>query len=201
MPTQFDAIADRYHADTRRNDELDRVGARINAIIPGKVVLDIGNGGVFGYDPRLATRAIALDPSAAMLSKITIPSVETIVGDASKIDQFIQDGELDVVVCHVVLHHISGRDVGDTFRIRNELLATIRQKLCPGGQLVVVESLLKPAYVLPQRLLYAATRWVLARSEIPMIFFYSKKELADAVCRAFSPHVSEMLIATKKLSR
>lgn len=79
----FDRIAGKYgavHVSWRKVYE--KIKERVNPLIRGKRVLDIGNGAVFCYDTTLPSDISVLDISPAMLDRIDKPGVQKVVGDA-----------------------------------------------------------------------------------------------------------------------
>jgi ubiquinone/menaquinone biosynthesis C-methylase UbiE len=130
--SRFDRTADRYLEQARRRDwsavvELCRPGA-------GDRALDVGAGpGLLSaaLAPRVA-RAVALDPSPAMLERAPA-GVETAEGTGEAIP--FEDGSFDLVTAVNTLHHVA--DMPAT-------VAEMVRVLAPAGRIVVQDYLADP---------------------------------------------------------
>jgi ubiquinone/menaquinone biosynthesis C-methylase UbiE len=181
----FDDISDRYERAALSWREIyEQVEARINPLLKDKVVLDVGNGGHFAYDLHLPRRVIAMDVAPAMLDKIQEPSVEKVVGDAQDME-VIEDESVDIVIFQLVLHHINGPNVKETIELLEKILAEARRKIRPGGHLVVTEVLLSPWLFRLESGLFRATRFILSRFSVPMIFMFTQPILRERIARVF----------------
>jgi ubiquinone/menaquinone biosynthesis C-methylase UbiE/DNA-binding transcriptional ArsR family regulator len=135
----FDAMAVRWDAIGR---EFTRGTARLHALSalvpPGLVVADVGCG--TGYQAealaRVAARVICVDHSTGMLARAranlasVAERIELRPGELH--DLPLQDGEVDAVFAHMVLHHLVDPTAA---------LAEMRRALKPGGRLAVVDLL------------------------------------------------------------
>jgi hypothetical protein len=148
---------------------------------------------VFLYATKLPQKVIALDVSSKMLERITDPAIKKVVCDARSLDA-IKDDSLDVVLFCFAIHHISGNSVRGSFQFRDEMFNVARSKLRKTGKLNIIEALVRAPLVIPQKMLYPLTEWTLARSDIPMIFFHSQRDLSESMSRAFSIEVDELEI-------
>jgi ubiquinone/menaquinone biosynthesis C-methylase UbiE len=130
--SRFDRTADRYLEHARRRDwsavvELCRPDA-------GDRALDVGAGpGLLSaaLAPRVA-RAVALDPSPAMLERAPA-GVETAEGTGEAIP--FEDGSFDLVTAVNTLHHVA--DMPAT-------VAEMVRVLAPAGRIVVQDYLADP---------------------------------------------------------
>lgn len=181
----FDKIADQYKkaADTwesvyRKTREI------IEPLIKDKTVLDIGNGGYFPYDTRLAKKVTVLDISPAMLEKIDKPNIEKKVGDARILDN-IEDDSMDVILFVLCVHHINGNTVRGTFAVLDEVIAASRKKLKRGGVLVIVEPTLAWPLFAVEVGLFHLTKLLLRMLNVSMIFFFHVTQLRDHMGLAF----------------
>ena len=142
----FDRIAGRYADASQSWTSLTRqVVERVSPLVVGKTVLDVGNGGFFAYDPRSAGEVTVLDISPAMLDRIEISGVRKVVGDARDLAG-IEPESVDVLLFVFALHHICGRNVRDSYTALGQVLEAARERLRPGGLLVVAEPLLQAGY-------------------------------------------------------
>jgi len=85
----FDRISSRYERASESWQTIyDRVAARVDPLVKGGRVLDVGSGGEFPYDTTGAREVIALDVSPSMLEGIDAPNVTRCVGDARDLRAF-----------------------------------------------------------------------------------------------------------------
>ncbi|MBL0276936.1 MAG: class I SAM-dependent methyltransferase [Anaeromyxobacter sp.] len=184
-PAYFDEIAERYRQTSGSWGEIYvQVGQLLNPMVAGRVVLDVGNGGHFPYDPSLPGKLMAMDISAEMLEPIHDPKVTKIVGDARDMKQ-VKDGSVDVILFQLTIHHINGPTRAETLQILAELVEAAHRKLGPGGRLVIVEALVSPVLAAIQRLLFPLTRWLLRSLGASMVFFFRKSEIEDCLVARF----------------
>ncbi|NET52742.1 MAG: class I SAM-dependent methyltransferase [Merismopedia sp. SIO2A8] len=120
----FDRISARYQRAADSWQEIyEQIETRINPIVEGKVVLDVGNGGRFAYDTSLPSQVIAMDIAPSMLDKIDNPKIVKVVGDARDM-QTIDDQSVDIIVFLLVLHHINGCNVKDSINTLDKVLSS-----------------------------------------------------------------------------
>ncbi|HRY31991.1 MAG TPA: class I SAM-dependent methyltransferase [Bacteroidales bacterium] len=169
----FEGISDKYQsaADTW-SMMYDLIQERLDQIVKGRDVLDVGNGGKFSYDTRLPRRIIAMDISPAMMKCITDPGIEKLVGDARNMN-IVADASVDIIVFQLVLHHIHGASLSESIDTLDSILRSSFQKLRPGGSLVIIEGLLSKSAYRIQASLFQLTLWILGRFGVSMIFFYN----------------------------
>jgi SAM-dependent methyltransferase len=181
----FDKISSRYQRAADSWQEIyEQMEARINPLIEGKVVLDIGNGGRFAYDTSLPSRVIAMDIAPTMLDKIEDPKIVKVVGDGRDM-QTIEDESVDIIIFLLVLHHINGSSVRESFDTLDKVLSLARRKIRPGGYLIVTEALLSHLLFRIQRFFFPLTRFVLSRFGVGMIFFFSLPLLRKRISQKF----------------
>lgn len=181
----FDHIADRYKkaADTWES-VYKKTREVIEPLIQNKLVLDIGNGGYFPYDTKLAKKVIVLDISPAMLEKIEQPNIEKVVGDARDLGN-IADASVDVILFVLCIHHINGQGVRKTMDVLDQVLEACRKKLKTGGQLVIVEPTLAGALYWGEAAAFHLTKFFLNLSKVSMIFFFHVRTLREHMQKVF----------------
>lgn len=182
----FDRIADRYEGAADTWSSLSRqVREQVQPLVRDKVVLDVGNGGFFAYEPRDAREVTAFDISPAMLERIDAPGVRKVVGDARTLEGIERDS-VDVLLFVFALHHIVGSNLRDTLDVLDRVLAAAHTRLRRGGRLIVAEPVLRGLLYSLESALFPVTRTALRALKVPMIFFYSRALLADRIRQHFS---------------
>jgi SAM-dependent methyltransferase len=138
--SRFDRTADVYAEAARAKDWSAAVA--MCEPRPGDRALDVGAGPAIlsGELAPLISRAVALDPSAAMLAHAPA-GVERVVGEAEAMP--FADGSFDLVTAVNALHHVADME---------RTLAEMVRVLAPGGRIVVQDYLADPD---PE----AAERW------------------------------------------
>jgi SAM-dependent methyltransferase len=141
----------------RREIEAEVAGA--------KRLLDVGNGGVFEYDPAVAESIVAVD---LFLSEIPAeqfpPNVVARDGDALSLSE--PDAAYDVVLHSFLYHHLVGETPSAHWdNVRNAISEAARV-LEPGGKLVVPEGCVPRWFYAFER---AAFRPLVAVSKTPLL--------------------------------
>lgn len=181
----FDGISERYRqVPASWRSVYEKARSIIEPLIKDKKVLDVGNGGFFAYDTRLARSVIAMDISAKMLDVIREPGVLKQIGDARDLAGIADDSQ-EVIIYLMTLHHLNGPRLSRTFGVLGEVLAAAHRKLGPGGLLLIVEPVLPGPLYYPQVVFFGLMTGLLGRFGVPMVFFYRKSELRRRLARAF----------------
>jgi len=181
----FDKIAGDYK---KASDTWASVYRKIERLvgpeIRNKSVLDIGNGGYFPYNTRLASKVTVLDISPAMLERIDKPNITKVVGDARNLEG-IGDESMDVVLFALCLHHICGKSVRESQGHLRQCLEAACAKLKPGGKLIIAEPVLVGGFYRLERILFGLTRFCLGLLKVPMIFFHSLEFMRKSLAETF----------------
>jgi SAM-dependent methyltransferase len=146
---------ERYQRAVAGLDTYQRVRAAIDRETEGTtLLLDVGNGGAFGYDASLAERIVAVDLFLEQLPRSVFPpNVEPRDGDALALDE--ADGTYDAVLLAFVFHHLVGKAADDLLTNVRRAITEARRVLKPGGRLVVVESCVAEWFYRVERVLFA----------------------------------------------
>jgi SAM-dependent methyltransferase len=135
--------------ETYRNavSNIDTYGT-INRFISAKVagvdrLIDIGNGGVFDYDPSKVRFITAVDLFFAgippeLLHQHFPPNATALQGSALQIPE--EEGGYDMALMVMLLHHLSGRTWRESLANVRTAVAEAMRVLRPGGRLLIVES-------------------------------------------------------------
>lgn len=135
----FDRIARRYAGATGGLAPLyEAARPRLQALVEGRDVLDVGGGGVVPFDPDAPASLTALDLSEAMLARLPA-GVRRVRGDARQMPAFAPES-FDVVLFNLSLHHIAGEGAQGASRALEQAWRVLR----PGGDLVVHEPVAGP---------------------------------------------------------
>ena len=179
--SHFNAIAGRYAGATGALDPLyDAIRPELINAVTGKDVLDVGSGGIFPFDRRLAASVTSLDLSPEMLARVPM-GVAAVTADARDMRP-LSDSSFDTVLFSLSLHHVVGRSLAQTEEGQALALAEAFRVLRPGGRLIVYEPVLSPALFALERALFRATSALFALAGVPPVYFRSRaslKRLAD----------------------
>jgi SAM-dependent methyltransferase len=136
-----DFFAAGQHArDSARLDTFQLIWAAIEREL-GAVerLLDVGNGGVFGYDTAAVGEIVALDLFLDRLPPSRFPANVTLrTGDALDLDE--PDAHYDAVLEALLYHHLVGADAEGMVANVRRAIAEASRVLKPGGRLIVAES-------------------------------------------------------------
>lgn len=149
---------DVYANNAERLDSHELIRAAVSSELEGTGrLLDVGNGGVFSYDPSVAEEIVGVDLflDEADSDKYA-PNVVVRQGDALALTE--AEGSFDVVLEAFLYHHLTGRRAADSIDNVRTAVSEAARMLVPGGRLVVAESCI-PAWIYPiERLLYQPLR-------------------------------------------
>ncbi len=147
-----------------------------------KRLLDIGNGGVFDYDETVVGNIIALDlfldaldPSLSYPDNVSLKS-----GSALDIPE--PDRSFDGVLLSMLLHHLTGKTVGQSFVNIGIALREAFRVLQPGGKMIVIESCVPSLfYSFEKKVFTLASRLIDAVISHPATLQYPAEVLAKLI--------------------
>jgi len=179
----------------RRIESLDTYREIRRAIEPeikgATRLLDVGNGGVFGYDTSLAEQIVGID---ICLSDAQSPPAENVTlreGTALALDE--PDGSCDCVLEVSLFHHLIGSDVASTFSNISLAVEEAYRVLKPGGRFVVMESCVSERTFAIERRLFGVLRQI-ARTPLmrhPATIQFTRTTVAQIIDNTFDNVSSE----------
>jgi ubiquinone/menaquinone biosynthesis C-methylase UbiE len=89
----------------------------------------------------------------------------------------VESDRHDCVLMQMLVHHLAEENFATT---RARVVQSFREAhrvLCPGGKLVVLESVMPTPLVWMQQLAFPLTRWILARMRHPLVFQWTSESL------------------------
>lgn len=176
----FDRISTRYRGAAESWKPLYQQAERVLApLVRGADVLDIGNGGVFVYDPESTRGTTVVDVSPAMIAALAGGKVRTLLADARDLSE-LPESSFDVAVLMLVLHHVTGATYRDSKAQLAAVAGSVLRCLRPGGRVVVMEPVIRPLLHGLQRASFPIVLRALRAAGVPMIHFHSAAELRDA---------------------
>lgn len=157
------------------NKELyENIRAELDRNLNG-VILDIGNGGVFGYDVDKLERVIAVD--LAFDENMQDSEKIKYIRDDARVLKTIESNSCDCVVMQFLVHHI----VDENIKLTNDsILASLKEAhrvLKPKGKLIIIEEIVLFFIEYVEDVLYKMNFRLLILINKPMIKFYSEKGL------------------------
>lgn len=145
---------DDYRQQVGRLDTSRYIETAITREVAGfRRLLDVGNGGVFHYDPAVVGEAVAVDLFLESLPASRFPpNVTARNGDALALRE--EPASFDAVLIGFLFHHLVGGGPDDVVANTRTSLAEAERMLRPGGTLVVGESCVPPWFYRVERVLF-----------------------------------------------
>ena len=145
---------DKHGRDVAALDTYHHIREAVTREVAGtKLLLDVGNGGVFDYDTKQVGKIVAVDLFLDRLPASQFPpNVIARRGDALALDE--PDEAYEVVLEALLYHHLVGRRPGDSIRNVRRAIAEAARVLRPGGRLVIAESCVPPWFYRFERLAF-----------------------------------------------
>ncbi len=149
---------DTYPRNADRLDSHESIRAVLTAELAGtERMLDVGNGGVFEYDPAIIGELTAVDLFLDPSDGDRFPDNVTVRrGDALALSE--EPASFDVVLEAFLYHHLTGQRAADSIANIRQAISEARRMLVPGGRLVVAESCIPASLYAVERALYRPLR-------------------------------------------
>jgi SAM-dependent methyltransferase len=135
---------DKHGRDAAELDTYRNIREALTREVAGtKLLLDVGNGGVFEYDTTQVERIVAVDLFLDRLPASHFPpNVAARRGDALALDE--PDDSYEMVLEALLYHHLVGARASDSIANIRRAVDEAERVLRPGGRLVVAESCVPP---------------------------------------------------------
>ncbi len=131
---------DKHGRDAAELDTYRNIRDALTSELSGtKLLLDVGNGGVFEYDTTQVERIVAVDLFLDRLPASRFPAnVTPRPGDALDLDE--PDDTYETVLEALLYHHLVGTRPDDSLANIRRAIGEAERVLRPGGRLVIAES-------------------------------------------------------------
>jgi len=172
-----------YSEGVSNLDTYVHLRAAINQAISGiGLLLDVGNGGVFDYDPAQCGEVVALDLFLDQLPASYIPPPNARLKPGSALDIPDADGSYDGVLLVMLIHHLVGESPGESAANMRRAIAEAFRVLRQGGKLIVVESCVPSWFYAFERLVFpVAAPFINRISEHPATLQYTPRLIASTM--------------------
>lgn len=139
-------------------------------------LLDIGNGGFFNYDTRLAAHVTAVD---LFLKDGPGPFPNSAFRQGSLLELPFPEGSFDCILLQNVFHHVTGRTVQQNHRNLDAGLRETHRCLAPGGKIVIIESTVGRLFYQIERALFT-TALAIKRGGHPVTFQFTPQQIVQS---------------------
>ncbi len=188
--THFDSYQSMVESlDTYKN--IFRVVNKEVAGIPS--LIDIGNGGVFAYDPQLVSKITAVDLFLDNLDPKKYPNnVSLKQGNALALNE--PDNSYDGTLMVMLIHHLAGIDCVSTENNLPQCLQECFRILKPGGKLIIVESCVPAWLYWMEKMLFPVTNFLISKFlSHPMTYQYTRVKIQAALHSIFGNCTTEQI--------
>ena len=138
-----------------------------------KEVLDIGNGGFFNYDTRLAKHVTAVD---LFLDDGPGPTPNSTFKQGSILDVPFPAESFDCILLQNVLHHVIGVTVKENHRNLSKSLEELYRCVKKDGKVVIIESTVGEWFYPVEKLLFRPLL-AIKKGGHPVTFQYTPKQI------------------------
>jgi len=176
-----------YRAHIEELDTYQRLRGEVDARLTAATsLLDIGSGGVFDFntDRFPAVTALDLFLDDQQLSKL--PANVTYV-QGSALDLPFADQSFETVTISMLLHHLTGSNVAQSWANVQKCIAEVARVLRPGGQFLLVESCVPSWFYQFETVVFqAAGATIGKRMSHPITLQYTASSIAALLRQEFS---------------
>lgn len=159
------------NAAKKINMALSKLGAN--------TVLDVGNGGVINYRFRNLKELRCIDLEVSEKARNKYKKYENIVFQAGNIFELkdIPDKYFDAIIIQTVIHHLAGNNVRECQNNVLQALESCKRVLKDDGQILIVESVVKPWFEALERIFYSPMQFIFRIIKFDRVYQFSKGRL------------------------
>lgn len=176
----FDGWSD-YHEMVDTSDTYRYCAQALRGELAGRVV-DVGSGGMINYDCGELAELVLVDIGETFAQASLPPRATPMIGSAVALP--LESVRYDCVLMQMLVHHLAEDDFATTRARVVEAFREAHRVLRPGGELVVLESVMPAPLEWAQRLAFPLTRWILARIKHPLVFQWTATSLRRLAAEA-----------------
>jgi ubiquinone/menaquinone biosynthesis C-methylase UbiE len=141
----------------------------------GERVLDVGNGGVRGFDSPQISFYVGVDFNLAMLKRVENSTYYKVCAEA--MDLPFKEGGFDTILYFFLLHHLAQGSIGGTTKAVRNALKEGSIRLKKGGNVIVAETCVPSFLEKVERAFSFVLRVFLFFTKQPEVFFFSVETL------------------------
>lgn len=177
---------DSYRALVADLDTYQNIFNVVNESVRGiNNLVDIGNGGVFAYDPKLVNKITAIDLFLDNLDQSKYPP-NVILKQGNALNLSESTNSFDGTLMVMLIHHLVGDDLSKTEKNMQKCFEECHRVLKPGGKLILVESCVPYWLYLLERLLFPVTNFLISTFlNHPMAFQYTSGRIHKTITSLF----------------
>lgn len=177
---------DQYKELVGSLDHYKNIANVLNKEVQGlKSMMDIGNGGVFAYEPSLVEKITAVDLFLDALDPQKYPpNVQLKQGNALGLDD--KEGSYHAVLNALLIHHLVGPDFKSTNENMVQCIKECHRVLMKDGKLIIAESCVPNWLFYLQKILFPISSFLFSKFMThPMPFQYTKDRVEKTIMSQF----------------
>jgi len=170
----FKGVSSHYQDLIKKRDSLPWMRAIVEPRM-GERLLDVGTGGVREFFSDRTSLYVGLDLSIEMLQKGGDRSIQKICGDATTLS--FKKEVFDTIFHRSLLHHLAGKDAGQTMERVKTVLCQESICLKREGNLLIIEPCLPTFLEWVEKILFFTLRAFFLLTKQSEIFLFSVRSL------------------------